>query len=134
MEWDLISNTAFIDPTGNFFGLIFCLLLLQNWVFRLSFNFCNLIFAFSFYKYFGISSSFQFLQICFVFWRNCITSKRYLFSFCNLCSVSTIWYFVFRCFCIMVLCDCWLWLLKEMICFNMWVWGWMGKTIHIGAL
>jgi hypothetical protein len=126
-----------------FFGEIFCLPLLQNWVFCLSFSFCNLIFAFSFYNYFGISSSLQslqfgicvqFLQICFLFWRNRITSRRYLFSFCNLCSVSAIWYFVFRCFCILVLYDCWLWLLKEMIRFSLWVWGWMGRTIRIGAM
>ena len=77
----------------------------------------------SFCNYFGISSSFQllqfgicvqFLQICFVFWSNRIISRRYLYSFCNLCLVSAIWYFVLRCFCIMVIYDCWLWLLKEM--------------------
>jgi hypothetical protein len=48
----------------------------------------------------------QFLQICFVFWSNCIISRRYLFSFYNLCSVSAIWYFFFHCFCILVLCNC----------------------------
>jgi hypothetical protein len=29
-----------------------------------------------------------------------------LLSICDICSVSTIWYFVFRCFCIMVLFVC----------------------------
>jgi hypothetical protein len=43
-------------------GVIFCLLLLQNLVFRLSFNFCNLIFLFYLCNCFGISSSLQFLQ------------------------------------------------------------------------
>jgi len=43
-------------------GVIFCFLLLQNLVFRLSFNFCNLIFLFYLCNYFGISSSLQFLQ------------------------------------------------------------------------
>ena len=125
------------------FGVIFCLPLLQYLVFHLSFSFCNLIFVFSFCNYFGISSSLQllqfdicvqFLQICFVFWSNHIILRRYLFSFCNLCSISAIWYFVFRCFCILVLYDCWLWLLKEMIRFSLWVWGWMGRTIRIGAI
>jgi len=83
-------------------GVIFCFLLLQNLVFRLSFNFCNLIFLFYLCNYFGISSSLQFLQfgICvqflqkkkngvifclpllqnLVFWRS--------FSFCNLVFLS----------------------------------------------
>jgi len=97
MERDLIPNTNYY---ANFvFGVIFCLPFLQNLVFRLSFSFCNLIFAFSFCNYFGILSSFQllqfgicvqFLQICFMFWSNRIISRRYLFSFCNLCSVSAI--------------------------------------------
>ena len=126
MEWGLISKYH------NFF---------LEWYFV--FRFCNLIFAFSFCNYFCISSSLQllqfdifleFLQNKFVFWSNCITLRRYLFSFYNLCSVSAIWYFVFRCFCILVFCDCWLWLLKEMIHFNLWVWGWMGRTICIGAI
>jgi len=113
---------------GFFFGVIFCLSLLQNLVFRLPFSFCNSIFAFNFCNYFGISSSLQFLQfgicvqflqICFVLWHNRIFLRRYLFSFCNLYSVFTIWYFVFCCFCTLVLCDCCLWLLKEMIRFNL---------------
>jgi hypothetical protein len=85
-------------------------------VFHLPFSFCNLVFVFSFCNYFGI------------------LSRRYLFSFCNLYLVSAIWYFVFRCFCILVLCDCWLWLLKKMIHFSLCVWGWMGKTIRIGVI
>ena len=127
MERSLIPNTA-----SRIQLLVFCLPLQQLFWYFVSF--CN---------YFGISSSLQllqfgnsvqFLQICFVFWSDRISLRRYLFSFCNLCSVSAIWYFVFRCFCILVLCDCWLWLLKEMIRFSLWVWGWMGRTIRIGAM
>jgi len=44
-----------------FFGVIFCLPLLQNLVFRLSSSFCNLVFLFCLCNYFGISSSLQFL-------------------------------------------------------------------------
>jgi len=40
-----------------FFVVIFCLMLLQNLVFRLSFSFCNLIFMFYLCNCFGISSS-----------------------------------------------------------------------------
>ena len=134
MERGLIPNTASrIQLCGELAG---------GFVFR----FCKIWYFVSFCNYFGISSvssslqllqfgnSVQFLQICFVFWSNRISLRRYLFSFCNLCSVSAIWYFVFRCFCILVLCDCWLWLLKEMIRFSLWVWGWMGRTIRIGAM
>jgi hypothetical protein len=131
MERDLIPNIVFADPTlrwvgwglqgaaclyqgsgqspENFLKWYFVFLFYKIWyfifppacaiwylrsvsaiilVFHLSFSFCNLVFAFSF---------------C-----NGILSRRYLFSFCNLCSVSTIWYFAIRCFCILVLCDCWL--------------------------
>jgi len=52
--------------------VIFCLPLLQNLVFRLSFSFCNLVFL-------SVSA------IVLVF--------HLLFSFCNLVSASTIWYF-----------------------------------------
>jgi hypothetical protein len=45
-----------------FFGVIFCLLLLQNLVFQLSYSFCNLVFMFYLCNCFGISSSLQFLQ------------------------------------------------------------------------
>jgi hypothetical protein len=135
MEWGLIPNTA--SQIQKFLEWYFVFRLCKIWyfvflsasaiwylrsvsviilVFRLPFSFCNLVFAFSFCNYFGI------------------LSRRYLFSFCNLCSVSAIWYFVFRCFCILVLYDCWLWLLKEMICFSLWVWGWMGRTIRIGVM
>jgi hypothetical protein len=132
MKWGLISNTTLRIQLGIllewYFVFCFCK---TNWYFV---SFCN---------YFGISSSLQllqfgicvqFLQICFVFWSNCIISRRYLFSFCNICSVSAIWYFVLRCFCILVICDCWLWLLKEMIRFFLWVWGWMRRTICIGVM
>jgi len=54
------------------FGVIFCLPLLQNLVFRLSFSFCNLVFL-------SVSA------IVLVF--------RLLFSFCNLVSASAICYF-----------------------------------------
>ena len=56
------------------------------------FNFCNLVFAFYFCN--------------FLFWSNHITSRRYLFSFCDNCLVSTIWYFIFCCFCILILFNC----------------------------
>jgi hypothetical protein len=36
-----------------------------------------------------------------LFWSNCIISRRYLFSFCDIYSLSAIWYFVFRCFCVL---------------------------------
>jgi hypothetical protein len=81
MEQGLIQNTAFADPT----------IIL---VFRLPLQLLQ----------FGICV--QILQICFVFLSNRIISRRYLFSFCNFYSVSAIWYFVFRCYCILVLCDC----------------------------
>jgi hypothetical protein len=152
MERDLIPNTVFADPTlrwvgwglqgavcpcrgsrqspENFLKWYFVFLFCKIWyfifpsacaiwylrsvsaiilVFHLPFSFCNLVFAFSFCNYFGISS------------------RRYFL-------VSAIWYFVFCCFCILVLCDCWLWLLKEIIHFSLWVWGWMGKTIRIGVM
>jgi len=118
-------------------------LLQKNLEWDFVFSFCKIWYFVSFCNYFGISSSLQllqfgicvqFLQICFVFWSNRIILRRYLFSFCNLCSVSAIWYFVFRCFCILVLYDCWLWLLNEMILFSLWVWGCMGRTIRIGAM
>jgi hypothetical protein len=54
------------------FGVIFCLPLLQDLVFRLSFSFCNLVFM-------SVSA------IVLVF--------HLLFSFCNLVSASAIWYF-----------------------------------------
>jgi hypothetical protein len=44
------------------FRVIFCLPLLQNLVFRLSFSFYNLVFLFCLCNCFGISSSLQFLQ------------------------------------------------------------------------
>jgi hypothetical protein len=89
-------------------------------IFHLLYSFCNLVFAFCFYNFF--------------LWSNHITSRRYLFSFCDIYSVCAIWYFVLCCFCFLVLCNCWLWLLKEMIHFSLWVWGWMGRTIHIGVM
>jgi hypothetical protein len=49
--------------SANFFRVIFCLPLLQNLVFRLSFSFCNLVFLFCLCNCFGISSSIQFLQL-----------------------------------------------------------------------
>jgi len=67
-------------------------------VFRLSFSFRNLIFLFCLCNCFGISSS----AICVVFWSNRIISRKYLLSICDICSVSAIWYFVFRCFYILV--------------------------------
>jgi hypothetical protein len=69
MERDLISNTAFTvswlgvcrgqyalagvrgEARKKKFGVTFCLPLLPNLVFRLSFSFYNLIFAFSFCKF-----------------------------------------------------------------------------------
>jgi len=47
----------------------------------------NLVFAFYF---------------CNFLWSDCITSKRYFFSFCDICSVSAIWNFVLCFFCVMV--------------------------------
>jgi len=47
--------------SAMFYGVIFCLPLLQNLVFRHSFSFCNLVFLFCLYNCFGISSSLQFL-------------------------------------------------------------------------
>jgi len=126
MEWDLIPNTAFADPTQLFFGVIFCLPLLQNLVFRLFFNLCKLVFLFCLCNYFGISSS----AICVVFWNNRIILRKYLLSIYDICSVSAIWYFVFRCFCILVFLVCLSWLPKEMIRFSLWVWGWMERIIH----
>jgi hypothetical protein len=75
---------------------------MQNLVFRLSFSFCNLVFLFCLCNCFGI----LFSAICVVFWSNRIISRGYLLSICDICSVSTIWYFVFRCFCILVLFVC----------------------------
>jgi len=80
-----------------FFGVIFCLPLLQNLVFRLSFSFCNLVFLFCLCNCFGILSSLQFLQFdicvqflqiffgvifCLPFLQNLVF--RLSFSFCNL--------------------------------------------------
>ena len=66
--WYLCSVSA----KKNKIGVIFCLPLLQNLVFRLSFSFCNLVFL-------SVSA------IVLVF--------HLLFSFCNLVSTSAIWYF-----------------------------------------
>jgi hypothetical protein len=52
----------FLQKKNKKIEVIFCLLLLQNLVFRLSFNFCNLVFLFYLCNCFGISSSLQFLQ------------------------------------------------------------------------
>ena len=80
-----------------YFGVIFCLPLLQNLVFRLSFSFCNLVFLLCLCNCFGISSSFQFLQfgICVqflqfyfgvIFYLSLLQNLvfRLSFSFCNL--------------------------------------------------
>jgi len=119
LEWDFVFRFCkiwyFVFPSASVIWYLYSVSVIIL-VFHLSFSFCNLVFAFSFCNYFGI------------------LSRRYLFSFCNLCLVSAIWYFVFCCFCILVLCDCWLWLLKEMIHFSLWVWGWMGRTIRIGVM
>jgi hypothetical protein len=64
-------------------GVIFCLPLLQNLVFRLSFSFCNLVFL-------SVSA------IVLVF--------HLLFSFCNLVSASTIWYFCLVSAIVLVFC------------------------------
>jgi len=63
--------------------VIFCLLLLQNLVFRLSFNFCNLVFLFYLCNCFGISSSLQFLQfgICVQFLQK-HKNKKFGVIFC----------------------------------------------------
>jgi len=132
MQWGLIFFWSdILSSTSAKSGILCFLQLLQ---FGITLCFCN---------YSGISSSLQFLQfgiyvqflrIHFVFWCNRITSRRYLFSFYDFYSIFAIWYFVFCCFCILVLCDSWLWLLKDMICFSLWVWGWMRKTICIGVM
>jgi len=124
----VLSNICFIFANLVFFffplvstNLVFHLLFsFCNLIFHLLFSFCNLVFAFCFYN--------------FLFWSNHITSRRYLFSFCDIYLVFSIWFFILRCFCILVLCNCWLWLLKEIIHFSLWVWGWMGSTIHIGVM
>ena len=72
------------------FGVIFCLLLLQNLVFWLSFNFCNLIFLFYLCNCFGISSSLQFLQFgIWVKFLQIFLQWYFFFRFCK------IWYFDF---------------------------------------
>jgi len=71
MERGLISNTT--SRIQLFWSDILSSTSAKIWYFV---SFCN---------YFGICV--QFLQICFVF---CIILRRYLFSFCNLCSVSAI--------------------------------------------
>jgi len=100
--------------------VIFCLLLLQNLVFRLSFNFCNLVFlllfsfcnlvfAFSFCKKnknkIGVifclpllqnlvfRLSFSFCNLVFLSVFAIVLVFHLLFSFCNLVSASAIWYF-----------------------------------------
>ena len=90
-------------------------------VFCLPFSFCNLVFAFN-------SCKFVFcFGVIVWFWK-------------DICLVSVIsvqfqqFGIFFRYFCIMILCDCWLWLLKDMIHFSLWVWGWMERTIRIGAM
>jgi len=65
------------------FGVIFCLPLLQNLVFRLSFSFCNMVFL-------SVSA------IVLVF--------HLLFSFYNLVSASAIWYFCLVSAIILVFC------------------------------
>jgi len=107
--------------------VIFCLLLLQNLVFRLSFNFCNLVFLFylcNCFWYFFFSSvsaiwylrsvfakkkigvifclpllqnlvyrlSFSFCNLIFLSVSAIVLVFHLLFSFCNLVSASTIWY------------------------------------------
>jgi len=81
--------------------VIFCLPLLQNLVFRLSFIFCNLIFMFCLCNCFGISSSLQFLQfdICVQFLQFFL-EWYFVFHFCkiwyfNFPSASVIWYLCF---------------------------------------
>jgi hypothetical protein len=79
--------------------VIFCLLLLQNLVFRHSFSFCNLVFLFCLCNYFGISSSLLFLQfgICVQFLQ-CFMEWYFVFRFCKIWyfdipSAFAIWYF-----------------------------------------
>jgi len=57
------------------FGVIFCLPLLQNLLFQLSFSFCNLVFLFCLCNCFGISSSLQFLQF-----GICVQFLQFFFS------------------------------------------------------
>jgi hypothetical protein len=104
----------------------------QSWFYKTRLNFKHNFFfkwyLFSFCKS-GILSFLQLLQIWYFIFPS-VSVICYLFSFYNICSVSTIWYFVFRCFCIMVFFVCWLWLLKKMIRFSLWVCGWMKRIIH----
>jgi len=80
--------------------VIFCLLLLQNLVFWLSFNFCNLVFLFCLCNCFGISFSLQFLQfsICVQFLQKKKLEWYFVFRLCKIWyfdfpSASAIWYF-----------------------------------------
>jgi hypothetical protein len=92
--------------------VIFCLPLLQNLVFRLSFSFRNLVFLFCLCNCFGISSSLQFLQfgiyVQFLrkkIWSDILSSastKSGISTFLQLLqfdisvlSLKLFWYFVF---------------------------------------
>jgi len=84
------------------FGVIFCLLLLQNLVFWLFFNFCNLVFMFCLCNCFSISSSLQFLQkknrviFCLLLLQNLVFRLSFnfynlvfLFCLCNCFDISS---------------------------------------------
>jgi len=79
--------------------VIFCLPILQNLVFRLSFSFYNLIFLFCLCNCFGISSSLQFLQfgICVQFLQFFLewyfVFRFYKIWYFDFPSASAIWYF-----------------------------------------
>jgi hypothetical protein len=76
MERGLISSTAFADPTSEFFFGVIFILFLQIWYFIISSTFAT-------WYLHSVSAIFY-------FWSNRITSRRYLFSFCDICSISVI--------------------------------------------
>ena len=77
MERGLILNTAFIFPSVS--AIWYLCFVSANLVFVLPFSFFNLVFVFYF---------------CNFLWSDHITLRIYLFSFCDICSISAIRYFV----------------------------------------
>jgi len=109
-----INILTFILDSLAFTIWYFCSVSAIVLVFRLLFNFCNLVFAFSFYNFFEWYFVFRFCNIWYfdfsltsAIWYFCFVSAivlviRLLFSFCNLIFTFSFynfffeWYFVFR--------------------------------------